>query len=348
MPDTPEARAMPSPARLTDYAFAFQRTAALRAAGDLDLFTAIGAGYDTLSRLAEYCDAEERGVQALADFLVALELLTKDGERYGTAPDTAFFLDRDSPAFIGDALDFVVSETQLKAMLSDPAAPVRSGGTVLPESGQLTAPNHPDWTTYAKAMAPLMARSASFLAELVASAGGEVRRVLDVAAGPGQSGIALARRFPAAQITALDWPNVLAVARGNAEAAGIADRWRALPGSALEVPLGGPYDVVLAVRFLHLLSPPDCEGLLCRLNAALAPEGRLVALQAILNEDRVSPPFAAMMNFNVLETTPTGHVYAASELEDLLHRTGFTRVEWNPLPESEERAIIAWKQAALR
>lgn len=344
MSDTPEAQAMPSPARLTDYAFAFQRTAALRAAVELDLFTAIGAGHDTVPQLAVHCGAEERGVQALCDFLVALELLAKEGERYAAVPDAGFFLRRGSPAFIGDALDFVVSETQLEATLRDPAAPVRRGGTALTETGQLVAPDHPDWTTYAQAMAPLMARSASFLADLVASADGEMARVLDVAAGPGQSGIALAKRFPAAQITALDWPGVLEVARRNAEAAGVADRWQALPGSALAVPLGGPYDVALVVRFLHLLSPSDGEAFLSRLHAALAPEGQIVALHATLNEDRASPPFAAMMNFNILATTPAGQVYTAAELEDLLSRTGFARLEWHALPDSDERAVVGWKQ----
>lgn len=344
MPDTPETQAVPSPARLTDYAFAFQRTSALRAAVELDLFTAIGTGCDTVSQLAGRCGAAERGAQALCDFLVALELLTKDGERYAVAHDAGFFLRRDSPGFIGDALDFVVSETQLKATLSDPAAPVRRGGTALAETSHLAAPDHSDWTIYAKAMAPLMARSATFLAELVASADREVTQVLDVAAGPGQSGIALAKQFPGAQVTALDWPGVLQVARGNAEAAGVAERWEALPGSALDVPLGGPYDVALVVRFLHLLSPSDCRDFLRRLYAALAPGGRMVALQATLNEDRVSPAFAAMMNFNILATTPAGQIRTAAELEGLLLQAGFGQPEWYPLPDSDEQAVVAWKQ----
>lgn len=343
MTHTTEAQAMPSPARLTDYAFAFQRTAALRAAVELDLFTAISGGYDTVPQLAEHSGAEKRGVRALCDFLVALELLTKDGDRYSAAPDAGFFLRRGSPAFIGDALDFVVSETQLKATLSDPATPVRRGGTNLAETDQLVAPDHPDWTTYAKAMAPMMARSAAFLADLVTASDGDVNRILDVAAGPGQSGIALANRLPDARVTALDWPGVLDVARRNAEAAGVADRWQALSGSALEVPLGGPYDVALVVRFLHLLSQYDCEGFLRRLHVALAPEGRMVALHATLNEDRVSPPFAAMMNFNILATTPSGQLYSTVELEELLYHAGFARLEWHALPDSDERVVIAWK-----
>lgn len=70
----------------------------------------------------------------------------------------------------------------------------------------------------------------------------------------------------------------------------------------------------------------------------------LVALYATLNDDRVSPPFAAMMNFNMLATMPCGRLYSAAEMEALLHRTGFERLEWHPLPDPDERAVIAWKQ----
>jgi hypothetical protein len=59
-----------------------------------------------------------------------------------------------------------------------------------------------------------------------------------------------------------------------------------------------------------------------------------VALQIMLNDDHVSPPFADAMNFNVLATTPSGEVPTAGELEALLRKAGFARLEWHDLPES--------------
>jgi predicted O-methyltransferase YrrM len=337
----PEGSSLPPPSRLRDYAFAFQRTAALRAAVGLDVFTAIGEGYDTPKALAQRC--AEQGVRVLCDFLVALGLLDRADGRYSAAPDAAAYLDRRSPAFIGDALDFAASDTILKAVLSDPVAVVRTGGTILGEADQFVAPDQTDWTTYARAVAPMMARSAGLLAELIASRGGEIRRILEIAAGPGQNGIALARRLPDARVTALDWPSVLDVAAENARAAGIDGRWEALPGSALEVEFAGPYDVVLVVRFVHLLAPEQQEILLRRLHAALAPGGRLVSLEIFLNEDRASPPFAAVMSFNVLATTPSGQVPTVAELEARFRAAGFDHIEWHDLPGSDERVVIGWK-----
>jgi precorrin-6B methylase 2 len=338
-----EPLALPSPSRLTDNAFAFQRTAALRAAVGLDMFTAIGEGHNTPAALAARCAAAERGVRVLCDFLVGLGLLDRVEGRYAAAPDAIAYLDRRSPAFIGGALDFVASGTALKAVLSDPVAVVRKGGTILGEMEHFVAPDQQDWTIYARAVAPMMMRSAVFLADLVASSGGAIRHILDVAAGPGQNGITLAKLLPDAQVTAVDWPGVLEVAAENARAAGLGERWVARPGSALDTDFAGPHDVVLVVRFLHLLAPQQREVVLCRTYTALAPGGRIVALQIMLDDDRLSPPFAAAMNFNVLATTPSGQVPTATELETPLRAVGFNRLEWHDLPGSDERIVIGWK-----
>lgn len=345
-PDTgqPSNRStLPSPSRLTDSAFAFQRTAALRAAVGIDVFTAIGEGYGTPTALAARCSAAERGIRVLCDYLVALDLLELTEGRYAAAPDAAVYLDRRSPAFIGDALNFVASDTALKAVLSDPTSVVRRGGTILGDCEHHGAPDQTDWTTYARAVAPMMARLAAFLADLVTGGTGPANRILDIAAGPGQNGIALAKHLPDARVTAVDWPNVLEVAKENARAASIGERWQALPGSALEIEFGGPYDVALIARFLSLPAPGDREALLRRVHAALAPGGRVVVLDILLNDDRVSPPFAAAMNFNVLATTPSGQVQTEGELEALLKGTGFDRLEWHDLPGSDGRIAIGWK-----
>src|SRR5437667_349702 len=84
-----------------------------------------------------------------------------------------------------------------------------------------------------------------------AETAGEPWKVLDIAAGHGLFGIAVARQNPNSQIVALDWSNVLAVAQENARAAGLGDRYHTLPGSAFEVDYGGDYDLVLLTNFLH-------------------------------------------------------------------------------------------------
>src|SRR5262245_38383279 len=95
--------------RVFDAFTGYQRTAALRAAIDLDLFTAVGSGDNTLPAIAKRCGAAERGVRALANRLVVDGFLTKDGERYGLPAESAVFLDRSSPAYIGTMMRFLTA-----------------------------------------------------------------------------------------------------------------------------------------------------------------------------------------------------------------------------------------------
>jgi 2-polyprenyl-3-methyl-5-hydroxy-6-metoxy-1,4-benzoquinol methylase len=80
-------------------------------------------------------------------------------------------------------------------------------------------------------------------------------RVLDIAAGHGLFGIEIAKQHDSAEIVALDWAPVLEVAKANARAAGVIDRFTTIPGSAFDVDYVGPYDIVLLTNFLHHFDP---------------------------------------------------------------------------------------------
>src|SRR4051812_6508238 len=98
----------PSRALFFDTINAYQRTEALRAAIELDLFSLVGAGHRTAVELAEGCGAAPRGIRILADYLTILGFLHKDGDRYELAGDAKVFLDRASPAYLGGAVDFLL------------------------------------------------------------------------------------------------------------------------------------------------------------------------------------------------------------------------------------------------
>jgi predicted nicotinamide N-methyase len=328
-----------SPVLFFDTVNAYQRTAALRSAVELDLFTAVTEGKETTRALAERCGAAERGIRILCDYLVMIGFLTKTGDRYGPTADTAAFLDRRSPAFVGGAVEFLLSPT-LTQGFRDLTACVRKGGTALPEAG-VVAPEHPVWVQFARAMVPLMALPAQLLARLVdPEARGELK-VLDIAAGHGLFGIEFARRNPGVHLLAQDWPQVLEVARENARAAGVEDRFSTLPGSAFEVEYGSGYDLILLTNFLHHFDRPTCEALLRKVHAALAEGGRAVTLEFIPNEDRVSPPGSAGFSLVMLAATPGGDAYTFSELEAMCRNAGFSRSELHPLPPSFQHAVIS-------
>ncbi len=318
-------RPQPSPQLFFETANAYQRTAALRAAVDLDLFTAIGEGYTVPSAIARQIGADERGVRVLCDYLVIAGFLTKEAGAYALTPDTATFLDRRSAAYVGTALRFLNSP-ELTGAFADLAAVVRKGGTVISERGTL-APEDPIWIEFARDMAPLMRMPADWIAGVAAEDARPRMKVLDIAAGHGIYGITIARRFTDARIVALDWPNVLAVAQENARAEGVADRYSTLPGSAFEVDYGRDYDLVLITNFLHHFDPPTCVTLLKRLRAAMKPSARAITLEFVPNEDRVSPPATAAFSLMMLGTTPSGDAYTFAEYDRMFREAGFRSSE---------------------
>lgn len=330
-----------SPALFFDTANAFQRTEALRAAVELDLFTHLAAGRHTAAELAAACGARPRGVRILADFLVLVGLLRKDGERYTLTPEADAFLNRNSPAYLGGALEFLLAP-ELRDCFRELPAAVRRGGTATSAEGTVS-PDNPVWVAFARAMAPVMRLPADLLAGLVGGETDRPLRVLDVAAGHGLFGLAVARRYPRATVTALDWPGVLAVATENARAAGVGDRHTLRPGDAFAVDWGGPYDVVLLTNFLHHFDVPTCERLAAKAHAALAPGGRALTLEFIPNPDRVTPPATAGFALTMLATTAAGDAYTFAEYERLFAAAGFARSEFHPLPPTHQQAVVSFK-----
>lgn len=328
--------AMPSPARIFAALTGYQRTAALKAAIELDLFTGIGAGARTVDALALRCQASPAGVRRLCDALVADGFLTKDGDAYGLTTDAAVFLDGNSPACVGSMVHFLTSRTIVESFerLTDA---VRTGGTALPAEGTM-APEHPVWVQFARAMAP----TAGIVAEIMTSLLGPVHgTVLDVAAGHGLFGVTVAKRNPDARVVALDWKNVLQVARENATLAGVKDRFTELPGSAFETSLGAGHALVLVPNFLHHFDLATCETFLLRVHASLAPGGRVAIVEFVPNEDRVSPPEAAMFGLTMLATTPHGDAWTFAEYERVLRASGFGNVTMHDMPPTPNRLLIA-------
>jgi 2-polyprenyl-3-methyl-5-hydroxy-6-metoxy-1,4-benzoquinol methylase len=335
-------QSQPSPQLFFDTINAFQKTGALKAAIDLDLFTAIAEGNHTSEAIALRCQASQRGIRILSDYLVVIGFLTKSGDQYQLTPDTRVFLDRHSPAYIGGATGFLLEANHVR-QFDDVAGAVRKGGTLRKDDESPLQPEHDIWVSFANAMGKMQTLTAELLAKLLHVEGAQNVKVLDIAAGHGIFGITLARHNPHAEIVALDWKNVLEVARKNAEQAGVSGQWRALPGNAFEVDYGDNYDVILLTNIIHHFDKPTTEKLLKRVHAALAPNGRAVMVEFIPNEDRVSPPMAAAFPLTMLVETPGGDAYTFAEHQQMLKNAGFQREELHELPPSFFRAIIARK-----
>jgi SAM-dependent methyltransferase len=328
----------PNPAAVFDNLLAYQRTAALRAAIEIDLFRALGESPANSALLAERCGVSERGVRILCDYLTTLGLIAKEDSTYKHSPTSELFLDPRSPASMAPIVTFLGHPTMLEPW-GQLTEIVRSGKTVLPGQGTVE-PENPVWVTFAKSMVPMMGPALGPMADTVLSHRPGKIRVLDIAAGHGMFGIEIARRNPEAQIVALDWEAVLAVARENAAAAGVVDRMEFLAGNAFDVEFGGSYDAVLLTNFLHHFDEATCVTLLKKIRAALKPGGITAVLEFVPNEDRVTPPDAARFSMTMLGTTASGDAYTYRDLERMHVAAGFKGLAPEQVQAGAESVVV--------
>jgi ubiquinone/menaquinone biosynthesis C-methylase UbiE len=335
------AMQQPSPLLFFQTINSYQHTEALKAAIELGVFTRIAEGNTTAAEIARRCEASDRGIRILCDYLCIMGFLNKDGDNYSVTADSAMFLNRNSPAYLGGAIEFLLAP-QLTDGFKNLTAAVRKGGTVVDEGGT-TAPENPVWVKFARAMAPMMAMPAQLTAQLVDEKADRKLKILDIAAGHGLYGLAFATRNSQAEVVAVDWPNVLEVAQENARAVGVSERYSTIPGSAFEVEFGTGFDLVLLTNFLHHFDVPTCETLLRKVHAALADGGRAVTLEFVPNEDRITPPEAAAFSMMMLGSTPAGDAYTFAELERMMTSAGFSASELHSIPPSINQVVISQK-----
>ena len=335
----PVEQRVATPERFFSAINSYQLTEAIKSAIELDVFTAVNEGTTTAETIAWRSHATERGIRILCDFLTIHNFLTKQGRTYALAADSALFLDRRSPAYIGSAIEFLLSPI-LRECHAHLTEAVRRGGTALGKG--MLDPESSEWVKYARAMTPIARRAAEVIATELRKQG-EVRKVLDIAASHGMFGISVAKQNPGAHIYASDWKNVLEVAQKNADEMGLGDRYHLIPGSAFETHFGNGYDLALITNLLHGFDTPTCTELMRKVHLALNPGGRVAIAEYVPNPDRVSPPTAAAFSLTMLAATPSGDAYTFAELESISKAAGFVRVDLSAVELGRNRLVIAYR-----
>ncbi len=319
---------------------AYQQSYALKAGIEIELFTRMAEGNKTGETIARACNASERGIRILCDALTVLGFLTKENNEYQLTEVSAQFLVKGPPSYLGGTADFIISDKLLQGFAGLPNA-VRQGGSTIAE-GSLD-PESPMWVKFARGMMGMMFPVSQIIAEKLDFPPDQKLKVLDIAAGHGIFGIAVAQKYPNAEIHALDWANVLEVATENAEKFGVADRHHLIEGNAFEEDFGEDYDVVLLTNFLHHFDKGTCEKLLAKIHESLGDNGKVITLEFIPNDDRVSPPVEAMFSLTMLAGTPAGDAYTFKEIKEMFDNSGFSASEHIPLAPLPQHLVISTK-----
>jgi (2Fe-2S) ferredoxin/SAM-dependent methyltransferase len=298
----------------------FMASRAVLTALELDVFTAVGGGASA-DVVAERIQASRRGVEALLHALVALKLLRKENGIFRNTPLSARFLADDSPDSARKAL---LHTANLWPRWSNLTASVRTGAPA-----QKTGDG--DWVnTFITAMDRNARERSQAVVKTVGIEG--IRRILDLGGGSAAYSIAFARANPGVTVEVLDLADVIPLTQEYIRRAGLTDRIQARAGDMLRDPLGQGFDLVLLSAICHMFSPEENRALCQRAHAALAPGGRLLIQDFILEPEKTAPRFAALFSLNMLVGTHGGSSYSEPEYTAWLTEAGFRDLRLVRLP----------------
>ncbi len=310
-----------TPERLIQLAFAFAPPIMISTAVDLGVFDALDSGPKTAAELAKTLPASERGLNMLMNGLVGVELLSKDAGRYSLTPESATYLVSSKPAYFGAYYRHLCFR-QLPLWLHLGEA-VRSGHPVQRYIDPSTAEEF--FKELVPSLFPVNFAPAQALARALTFAPGQVPRILDLAAGSGVWGIAVAQQHRNARVTAADFEGVLPITRKAAAKLGLEDRFEFIAGDVLRADLGSGYTTAIVGHLLHGLGAKDSQHLLRRVAGALAPGGTIAIAEFLVNQDRTGPPPGLTFALNMLLGTEEGDTFSFEEISGWLQEAGFEK-----------------------
>ncbi len=302
----------------------FMESRVLLTAVELDLFTAVGEGASA-PEVSKRAATDPRGTETLLNALASMGLLAKRDGVFRATPVSARFLVSGQP---DDARATPLHQANLWRTWSHLTEVVRSG--VLPSHEEMAERSEDRIVPFIAAMH----RNATERSKAVVAAVGVegVRRMLDVGGGSGAYSIAFAQASTALEAVVLDLPAVLPIAEGHIRAAGLQDRVKVRAGDLRSDDLGAGFDLVFVSAICHMLDEAENAGLLRRCFAALAPGGRIVIQEFILQADKTAPRTAALFSVNMLVETRGGASYSEAEYTEWLSLAGFRDVRRLPVP----------------
>lgn len=310
-----------TPRRIMEMVWDFSHPLMAEAALHLGVFDAMDEGAKTIEQISQRTNASPRGIAALLDGLVAIGLITRRGEQFKLAPDTAAFLVHGKPAFSGGLLKHM--SRQLISGWTNLAEVVRTGKPFRPVNQQDTGGEF-----FGKFVEDIFAMSfpaALAAAEAVIGKNDAQLSVLDIAAGSGVWGIAMASRRPRVRVTAVDWPAVIPITRRVAERHGVAAQFSYVEGDILQADLGSGHHVATLGHILHSEGEARSRQLLQRVHQSMSPGGTIVIGEFLPDEGRQGPRVPLIFGVNMLINTETGSTYTFKQISSWLKEAGFKR-----------------------
>ena len=308
-----------TPERIMQFAWGYVPPLVLEAAIRHRVFDVLDGGAKNVHEVSAATGASERGLSAIMNALVGLNFLAKDAQgSYSLTPESAAFLVSTKPGFQGGLIRHC----------SEHLIPKWLNLNQIVETGKpVVAVNQEDggsdfFQKFVVDIFPMSYPAAQALAGHLAASGG-VGRVLDLAAGSGVWGIALAQSSEQVRVTSVDWPEVLPVTRKTVARFGLADRFSFVEGDLMQADFGSNHNLATLGHILHSEGEQRSRALLAKTFAALAPGGTIAIAEFLVNPDRTGPVNGLFFAVNMLVNTENGGTYSFEEISSWLAEAGF-------------------------
>lgn len=319
-----------TPERIMQMAWGYVPPLVLEAAIHHRVFDALDGGAKTVSEVQKSTGASARGLRAIMNVLVGLEFLSKDAHgRYALTPESEAFLVSTKPSFQGGMIRHTSQHLIPRWLhLNEVVA------TGQPVSAVNVEDSGADFfQKFVLDIFPMSYPSAQFLArELDFGQAGEPVRVLDLAAGSGVWGIALAQSSPRVRVTAVDWPQVIPVTRQTAAKFGLAERFTFVEGDLHNADFGAGYSLATLGHILHSEGEAEGRKLLAKTFRALASGGAIAIAEFLVNPERTGPLGGLFFAVNMLVNTQHGDTWSFEEIAGWLKEAGFVSPRTIPSP----------------
>jgi ubiquinone/menaquinone biosynthesis C-methylase UbiE len=328
-----------SPQKIMDDLWAARNAMVIASGVDLEVFTHIAEGKNTVTQLVDATKASKRGLEMLLNALVAIGYLNKSGDRYGLEPISEAFLIKNKQPYLGAFAE----ETKLTwQKWSNLTEVVKSGKPLLAVDAESDAREF--FPKLVSGIFPVSFHAASVVAKsLTEQQRNSIKNILDVAAGSGAWSLAFAQTIPEAQITAADYEEVIPITRQFADRFRLADRYDYIQGNLRELDFGHKkYDLVILGHIIHSEGAEWGKKLIEKASAALKDGGMILIADMVPNDERTAPSLPLVFALNMLIHTEQGDVFTMKEYNEWLKGAGFKKI-WTVDAPGPSPVILATK-----
>jgi len=329
--------ARPSPDAIIQLGLGFWASKTLLSACELGLFSELAAGSLGLGELSERLQLHPRSARDFVDALVALKMLTRDGDRYANTPATSMFLDRAKPTYIGGILEMAnarlysfwgsLTEALRTGELQNEA---KAGGQSFFEA---LYEDPVRLKGFMKAMTGLSRGTVAAIAEKFPWA--EYRTFADVGTAQGGLPVQVALAHPHLTGIGFDLPVIGPIFDEYVRSHDLSNRLRFQAGDFFQDALPSA-DVIVMGHILHDWDVDQKRHLIAKVFDALPKRGAFIAFEAIIDDQRRENAFGLLMSLNMLIETQGGFDYTGADCAGWMRDAGFreTRVEHLVGPDS--------------